>query len=298
MMNVLVTGSSGLIGSALVSFLLTNGHGVTHLVRVNPRPGRAEVYWDPAAGMLDTVGLEGMDAVVHLAGENIIGRWSAEKKARIRDSRVKGTRLLCEGLARLVQPPNVLVCASAIGYYGDRGEEVLREESAPGTSFLADVCRQWEAAAAPAAQKGIRVVHLRIGLVLSAAGGALAKMLPPFRMGVGGKLGNGRQYVSWITIDDLVGVISHALTTPTLRGPVNAVTPHPVTNLEFTQTLGRVLSRPTVLPMPAFAARLAFGEMADEVLLASARVEPARLLASGYSFRHPQLEASLRRLLG
>jgi uncharacterized protein (TIGR01777 family) len=236
---------------------------------------------------------------VHLAGENIAkGRWNARKKARIRDSRVNGTRLLSEALTRLSKPPAVMVCASAIGYYGDRGDEVLREESASGSGFLAEVCRQWEAAAEPARKRGIRVVHLRIGVVLSPEGGALAQMLFPFRMGLGGKLGSGRQYFSWIAIDDLVTVIAHALTNDTLQGPVNAVAPHPVTNLEFTRTLGRVLARPTLFPMPALAARLAFGEMADELLLSSARVEPTRLLATAYQFRHPQLEGALRHLLG
>ena len=296
-MNVLVSGSSGLVGSALLPALAREGHSAIRLVRVPPRPGQSEVHWDPASGALDAVGLEGMDAVVHLAGESLLGRWTAEKKARIRESRVGGTRILCEALARLVHPPRALVSASAIGYYGDRGEEILREESSPGTSFLASVCREWEAAAAPAAQRGIRVVQLRSGIVLSPAGGALAKMLTPFRMGLGGVVGSGRQYMSWIALDDLIGVILHTLTHETLRGPVNAVTPAPVTNREFTQTLGRVLSRPTIVPMPAFAARLAFGEMAEELLLASTRVEPTRLLASGYRFHYPEIEGALRHLL-
>ena len=298
-MKILVTGSSGLVGAALVPLLSGGGYGVTRLVRFRPRPGAAEVRWDPVAGTVDTAGLEGVGAVVHLAGESIAaGRWTADKKARIRDSRVNGTRRLCESLARLTQPPQAIVCASAIGYYGDRGEERLREESPAGSGFLAEVCQEWEAAAEPARQRGIRVVHLRIGVVLSPAGGALAQMLFPFRMGLGGKIGGGRQYLSWIAIDDLVSVILHVLTTNTLQGPVNAVAPNPVTNLEFTRTLGRVLARPTLFPMPAFAARLAFGEMADELLLASARVEPTRLLASDYRFRHPELEGALRHLLG
>ena len=298
-MNILVTGASGFIGSALMPVLVSGGHRVTRLVRAQPRPGQVEVHWDPAVGTVDMAGLEGMGAVVHLAGENLAaGRWTAERKVRIRESRVKGTQVLCEALARLAQPPNVLVCASAIGYYGERGEEVLREESPPGSGFLAEVCRAWEAAAAAAVHKGVRVVHLRTGVVLSPAGGALAKMLTPFKMGIGGKLGSGRQYMSWIALDDMLGVISHVLATTTLQGPVNAVAPHPVTNREFTTTLGRVLSRPTLFPMPAFAARLAFGEMADELLLASTRVEPARLLASGYQFRHPQLEGALRHMVG
>ena len=296
-LNVLISGSSGLVGSALLPVLTREGHAAIRLVRVPPRPGQSAVYWNPAAGELDSVGLEGTDAVIHLAGESLLGRWSAEKKTRIRESRVRGTRILCEALARLVHPPQVLLSASAIGYYGDRGEEILQEDSPPGTSFLASVCREWEAAAAPAVQQGIRVVQLRSGIVLSPAGGALAKMLTPFRMGLGGIVGSGRQYMSWIALDDLIEVILHALRRDTLRGPVNAVSPTPVTNQEFTRTLGRVLSRPTILPMPAFAARLAFGEMAEELLLASTRVEPARLQASGYRFHYPELEGALRHLL-
>jgi uncharacterized protein (TIGR01777 family) len=250
-------------------------------------------------GSIDQARLEGLDGVVHLAGESIAtGRWTAEKKARIRDSRVKGTRLLCESLARLDQPPRVLVSASAIGYYGDRGDEILHEDSASGSGFLAEVCHMWEAATEAASQRNIRVVNLRIGVVLSAMGGALATMLFPFRMGLGGIIGSGRQFMSWIALDDLLGSIAYALRTDTIRGPVNAVAPHPVTNREFTKTLGRVLARPTLLPMPAFAARLAFGEMADELLLSSARVEPARLSAAGYDFRYPTLEGGLRHLLG
>ncbi len=297
-MKILVSGSTGLIGSALVPFLTTGGHSVVRLIRSQPRPGQAAVHWDTAAGSIDSSALEGLDAVVHLAGENIaVRRWTPAQKARIRDSRVQGTRLLAQSLARLQQPPKVMVCASAIGFYGDRGEELLTEASAPGSGFLTDTCRAWEAAAQPASGKGIRVVNLRLGVVLSPKGGALAKMLLPFRLGVGGQIGSGRQYMSWIEIDDVVGVIHYALTTDELRGPVNAVAPNPVTNREFTKTLGRVLSRPTIFPMPAFAARLAFGEMADELLLASTRVKPARLQNSGYYFRHPQLEGALRHLL-
>ena len=295
-MKIGVSGSTGLVGSALVPFLTTSGHQVVRLVRSKPNPG--EVYWSPGEGRLDASDLEGLEAVVHLAGENITGRWTPAKKARIRESRVQGTQLLAGTLAELAQPPKVLVCASAIGYYGDRGEEVLREASPPGSNFLAEVCQAWEAASQPAAQKGIRVVSLRIGVVLSPRGGALGQMLLPFKLGVGGKIGSGRQYMSWIAIDDLVGVIHHALTTDSLQGPVNTVAPQAVTNLEFTKTLGRVLGRPTIFPLPAFAARLAFGQMADELLLASARVEPARLKASGYVFRTPDLEGALRRLLG
>ena len=298
-MKVLVSGSTGLIGSALVRDLACGGHGVTRLVRSSSEAGLDGVRWDPEAGSVDLGGMEGHDAVVHLAGENIAGaRWTPERKARIRDSRVGGTRQLSDALQHLDRPPAVMVCASATGYYGDRGREVLREESPPGKGFLADICREWEAATDEAARKGLRVVNLRIGMVLSAEDGALAKMLPAFRSGAGGRIGSGEQYMSWIALPDLVGVIRHALTSASLQGPVNAVAPHPVTNREFTKTLGVVLGRPTVALLPAFAARLFFGEMADELLLASARVTPAKLLASGYRFAFPELETALRPLLG
>jgi uncharacterized protein len=298
-MKILVSGSTGLVGKALVSSLAGAGHQVTRLVRSQPGPGEKDIYWDPAGGNLDSSRLEGLDGVVHLAGESIAeGRWTAEKKARIRNSRVKGTQLLAQALAQRVQRPRTLICSSAIGYYGDRGAEILREDSRPGSGFLPDVCREWEAATKPAADSGIRVVNLRTGLVLSSSGGALPKMLPPFKLGAGGKLGTGQQYMSWIAIDDLVGAIQHALEKNTLSGPVNAVSPHPVTNLEFTKTLGRVLSRPTIFAVPAFAVRLMFGQMGEDLLLASARVEPARLAGSGYVFRYPVLEGALRHVLG
>jgi len=255
--------------------------------------------WDPGKRQVDAAGLEGLDAVVHLAGENIAsGRWNAARKAAIRDSRVNGTRLLCDALAGLARPPKTLVCASAIGYYGDGGADVLTEESPPGAGFLPEVCREWEAAAESAMRKGIRVVALRIGMVLSPRGGALSRMLPPFRLGFGGVTGNGRQYVSWVALDDLAGIVLHALQSGELRGPVNAVAPVPVTNREFTEALGKALSRPTPLPVPAFALRLAVGgEMADALLLASARVVPRRLEETGYPFRFPELGAALRHLL-
>jgi len=297
-MNVLVTGSSGLVGSALGPLLSSNGHQVIRLLRSKPYAGEARRFWDPEAGTLDSGALEGLDAVVNLAGENIAGRWTDAKKAKILNSRVKSTRLLSVALSRLARPPKVLVSASASGFYGDRGDQLLTEESASGSMFLSEVCRQWEAATKPAAQAGIRVVVLRIGVVLSAGGGALARMLTPFKLGAGGRMGSGRQFWSWIALDDLLGATLHALNTPALHGPVNAVAPHPVTNLEFAKILGRVLKRPTLLPMPAFAARLAFGQMAKELLLASARMEPARLLATGYKFQYCGLEPALRHLLG
>ncbi|HEV2175715.1 MAG TPA: TIGR01777 family oxidoreductase [Terriglobia bacterium] len=297
-MKILVSGSSGLIGSALVPFLTTGGHAVVRLVRAGRSAAAEGIPWDPSTGAIDAAKLEGFDAVVHLAGESIAAaRWTPEQKVRIHESRVKGTRLLAETLARLARPPRALVCASAVGYYGNRGGELLNEASAPGSDFLAQVCRDWEAAAEPATRRGIRVVNLRFGMVLSSAGGGLAKMLTPFRLGVGGIIGSGRQYVSWIALDDVVGAIHHALSTDALRGPVNAVGPTPVTNREFTKALGRVLSRPTIFPVPAFAARATFGEMADALLLASQRVEPARLLAGGYQFQFPELEGALRHAL-
>jgi uncharacterized protein len=298
-MQILVTGSTGLVGSTLIPALTAEGHRVSCLVRLKSKLGIRDTYWDPTAGELYSSPLEGLDAVIHLAGENIAGgRWTAARKARIRDSRIQGTRLLSGSLAQLARPPKVFVSASAVGYYGDRADEVLTEQSSPGSNFLAGVCREWESATEPAAQHSIRVVILRLGVVLTPTGGALAKMLTPFRMGVGGIIGSGKQYMSWIAIDDLVRIIIHTLKTDSLNGPINAVAPNPVTNAAFTKTLGRVLRRPTVLPMPAFAARLALGEMADELLLASARVVPSKLLASGFVFRHPDLESALTDLLG
>ncbi|HEX8557594.1 MAG TPA: TIGR01777 family oxidoreductase [Pyrinomonadaceae bacterium] len=302
-MRVIVTGATGLVGSALVRSLLADGHEVTRLVRGGAQgfraPGTAAVHWDPARGEIDAAQLEGHDAAVHLAGDPIAeGRWDDEKKRRIRESRTKGTRLLAEALAGLSQRPGVLVSASATGFYGDRGDELLTEASASGSDFLSEVCREWEKATLAASEAGVRVVHLRIGVVLSAEGGALPKLLTPFKLGVGGRIGGGRQYMSWITLEDLVHVVRRALADETLRGPVNAVAPGAVTNEQFTKALGGVLGRPTVLPVPAFAARLAFGEMADALLLAGQRVEPARLKEAGHEFKHPDLQTALRAVLG
>ncbi len=296
-MHVAITGSSGLIGGELVPFLTTGGHRVTRLVRGEASHG--QVFWDPSAGSFDASPLDRVNAVVHLAGENVAAaRWTEARKLRIRESRVHSTRVLCEGLARLTSPPKVLVSASAIGFYGDRGDELLDEESPSGDGFLPDVAREWEAATEPAAVAGIRVVNMRIGVVFSPKGGALAKMLTPFKLGGGGIVGSGRQYWSWISLDDVAGAIYHALMTPSVQGPVNGVAPDCVTNRDFTKTLGRVLSRPTIVPIPAFAARLALGEMADELLLASTRVRPKILLKSGYEFRDGSLEDALRHMLG
>ena len=302
-MRVIVTGATGLVGRALIRSLLADGHEVTRLVRGGAQgfraPGTAAVHWDPERGEIDAKELEGHDAAVHLAGESIAeGRWDDEKKRRILESRVKGTRLVAEALAGLNEKPKVLVSASAVGFYGDRGDETVREESASGTDFLSEVCREWEKATLAASQAGLRVVHLRIGVVLSAEGGALPKMLTPFKLGVGGRVGSGRQYMSWITLDDLVAVIRRAIEDESLRGPVNAVAPRPVTNAEFTKALGHVLGRPTIFPVPAFAARLAFGEMADALLLSGVRVEPARLSEAGHQFKYTEIEGALRSVLG
>ena len=298
-LRVAITGATGLVGSALAPFLTTAGHEV---IAVSRRRGlRDAIHWDPAAGVIDHAGLEGLDAVVHLAGESVGTRWSDHRKRRIRDSRVEGTMLLAEALAGLKRPPRVLVSASAMGVYGNRGDEVLAEDAVPEgppTDFFVELGRDWESAADPALASGIRVVNPRFGLVLTPAGGALARMLPPFLLGAGGPLGSGHQWVSWISIDDAIGVLHHALFTDDLAGPVNAASPDPVTGRAFATTLGRVVKRPALLPAPAPALKLLFGEMADTALLASQRLSPARLLGSGYTFRHPTLEVALRHVLG
>jgi uncharacterized protein (TIGR01777 family) len=296
-MRVALTGSSGLVGTALRHLLTTGGHDVLRIVRRSPR-NEDEIEWDPQSGIERIDALEGVDAVVHLAGESIAERWNDEKRRRIRHSRVQGTRSLCNALAQLHSPPRVLVSASAIGYYGNRADEVLTEESAPGRMFLSDVCQQWEAACDGAREAGIRVVHPRFGMVLSPRGGALAKMLTPFRLGAGGAVGRGDQYWSWVSLDDAISAVHHALMSEQITGPVNFVAPTPATSRSFAHTLGRVLSRPAITPLPAAAARLALGSMADELLLASARVQPTVLLDNEYEFRDAQLEPALRRMLG
>ena len=297
-MIIAVTGSTGLVGSPLVEALEAEGQVVRRMVRRPVREEAQEIRWDPAAGTIDAAALSGVDAVVHLAGENIAAhRWTESFKAKIRDSRVRGTRLLCDTIASLTSKPAVLVSASAVGYYGNRGDEPVDESSPPGRGFLADVCHKWEVATHPARDADVRVVNLRIGVVLAPRGGALGKMLPPFKLGLGGVVGSGGQYLSWIAIDDLVRVIQFTLHAAALAGPVNAVAPEPVTNREFTKALGRVLSRPTVLSMPAPAARLLFGEMADATLLSSARIMPQVLADAGFRFRYAELEPALRHLL-
>lgn len=297
-MDIAVTGASGLIGSKLVTALAADGHRPVRLVRRDPAPGEDAVRWDPAAGTIDAASLEGIGAVVHLAGEGIAEkRWSAEQKKRILDSRVQGTSLLATTLANLTTPPAVLLSGSAIGFYGDRGDEALTETSGPGDIFLADVCRAWEAATAPAEAAGIRVAHLRTGIVLDRNGGALAKTLPLFRLGIGGRLGSGRQWWSWIGIDDEVGAIRFLLDAD-VAGPVNLTAPNPVTNAEFTKVLGQVLGRPTLLPVPAFGPKLLLGsELAEQLLFTSARVLPDVLTAAGYAFQAPDLEGALRQEL-
>jgi uncharacterized protein (TIGR01777 family) len=297
--RILVSGVSGPIGTALLPSLRASGWSVVRLVRGVAAAGpsdNAEIVWDPAAPIAPDA-VSGFDAVIHLAGESIFGRWTAAKKRKIRDSRVAGTLHLASALAQAEQKPGVFVCGSAIGYYGNRSDEPLREESSAGAGFLAEVCREWEEAAAPAVQAGIRTAHLRTGIVLSSKGGALGAMLVPFKLGLGGRTGDGRQWMSWIDVGDMVGGILHILKNGGMRGPVNMVAPAPVTNAEFAKTLASVLRRPAIFPMPAFLAKLAFGEMGEELLLGSQRVEPAKLLANGYLFRYRELRASLEGLL-
>ena len=297
-MKVLISGSHGLVGGALVKSLTTNGHECIRLVRHGRTVGAPEVEWHPEKGLIDKEQLEGIEAVVHLAGENIAeGRWTSEKKRAILESRVNGTVLLSETLATLKRPPAVFLSASAIGYYGNRGDELLTETSAPGSDFLAHVCQEWEKATTPAAEQGIRTVLARFGIILAEKGGALAKMLTPFQMGIGGRIGDGKQWMSWIALDDVVSAIQFMLHDRFVNGPVNFVAPNPVRNAEFTKALGSVLARPTFLPVPAFGVRLAFGEMADALLLASQKVEPAVLKARGFAFSWPRLELTLKHLL-
>ncbi len=294
--KVLVSGSSGLLGSALTRSLAADGHEITRLTRA-AASSAGEIAWD-FSKPLAPQSVSGFDAVIHLAGESIASRWTDSKKKAIRDSRVLGTHHLAEALARASAPPHVLISASAIGFYGDRHDEILREDSASGSSgFLPEVCREWEAAAAPAVKAGIRTAFLRTGIVLSAQGGALKQMLPPFRMGLGGRIGSGRQWMSWIDLPDQIGAIRHILTNESVRGPVNSVSPNPVRNAEFIATLASVLSRPAIFPMPAFSARLVFGQMGEELLLGSQRVEPAKLTATGYVFQKPDLRLALEQIL-
>ncbi|MBL8997176.1 MAG: TIGR01777 family oxidoreductase [Gemmatimonadales bacterium] len=290
MKRVAITGASGFIGRALAANLIADGVKVVSI----GRGAGSDVQWDPAAGRLDASALEGVEAVVHLAGASVAERWTAERKRVIRESRVQGTRLIAERCAGLATKPAVLVCASGIGYHGSRGDEWLDETSSPGDDFLAGVVRDWEAAADPARAAGIRVVHLRTGIALNPRGGALGKMLLPFQLGVGGRLGSGHQWMSWISLHDLVRAFRFVMETPSISGPVNATAPEPVTNRTFTATLARVLKRPALVPVPAFALRALLGEMADGTVLASQRVRATVLAGAGFRFEHPTLSTALR----
>lgn len=293
--RILISGATGPIGAALLPSLKANGATVTQLVR-KAAAGKDQIVWDTSRPLSPDV-VSGFDAVIHLAGETIVGRWTEAKKRRILESRSQGTGHLAEAAAKASPPPPVFISASAVGYYGDRGDEILREDSSSGPGFAAEVCRQWEGAARPAARAGIRTVQMRIGVVMSADGGALPKMLPPFRLGLGGRLGDGKQWWTWVSARDVAGAIQHVLSHEGLTGPVNTVAPNPVTNAEFTRILASVLNRPAIFPMPAFAVRLIFGEMGEELFLGSQRVEPAKLLASGYQFQHPELKQALKEIL-
>jgi uncharacterized protein (TIGR01777 family) len=296
-MKIAIAGASGLVGSALIPILQSDGNEITRLVRSAAKVG--DIEWHPNQDALDAKTLQGFDVIINLAGENIAaGRWTDEQKRKIRDSRVNGTHLLSEAIAKMLQKPRVFVCASATGVYGDRGDEILNEQSDSGGGFLAGVCREWEKATEPAGKAGVRVVNLRFGPILAREGGMLTKLLTPFKMGMGGKVGSGKQYISWIALDDAVSAIKLALNDESIRGPLNVVSPNPVTNEEFTKTLGHVLNRPTALAMPAFAARLAFGEMADEMLLVSQKVLPKRLKDAGFEFQYPELERAFRKYVG
>jgi uncharacterized protein len=295
--RILITGASGPIGAALLSLFESQHMQVVRMVRGRAR-NDAEISWDPLAPLRPAT-VAGFDAVIHLAGESIVGRWTAQKQKAIRESRVEGTRHLAAALAECQNKPRVFVCASAIGFYGNRGDEVLLEGSTGGQGFLADVCREWEDATRAASDAGIRTVNIRTGLVLSPKGGALGKMLTPFKLGLGGRIGSGRQWSSWIHVDDMAGGIQHVMRTETLAGPVNFVAPNPVRNAEFTKVLASVLKRPAFFPVPALALQLAFGKMAaEELLLSSQRVEPGKLGATRYPFRFPELRAALENLVG
>lgn len=298
-LRIAITGASGMVGSSLKHFLSTGGHDVISLVRDSRRMDGRSIFWNPAAGVLDPANLEGVDAVVHLAGTSIAsGRWTESRKRSIKQSRVRGTELLSRTLATMKNGPRVLVSASAVGFYGDQGKKVITEAAPAGKGFLAEVCRGWEGATNPAERAGLRVVTLRTGVALSPKGGALGQMLLPFKMGAGGRLGSGKQYVSWIDLDDLLGVILHAIQDDSLSGPVNATSPNPVPNSTFTSALGRALGRPTIVPVPALAVKALFGELGKEALLWGQRVQPEKLIESGFDFFYEGVEDSLRFQLG
>lgn len=297
-MKIAITGSSGFAGSSLIPFLESNGHEVTKIVRSKSDDGDTGINWVPENKDWHTAFAGGLDVVIHLAGENIASdKWTREKKMEILNSRVFGTRSLCESILKLDKPPGIVICASAVGFYGDRGDEVLTESSVKGELFFSKVCEKWEAETASVSEAGIRVVNLRFGMILSSKGGALPEMLTAFKKGMAGKLGSGKQYVSWIVLEDALMAIQHVLTNDSMHGPVNVTSPQSVTNKVFTKTLGKIIKRPTFMPVPAFSVRLAFGEIADEVLLASVRVKPEKLLDSGFQFKYPELDEALRSVL-
>ncbi len=296
-MKILISGASGLVGKVLVERLKKDGHEVLRLVR-QPSQEKDTVSWSPKKGVVDRSNVDGIEAVVHLAGESIANkRWSEDQKQEMQDSRLRGTLNLSQILESFQPRPHTLISASAVGFYGNRGDELLEENSGNGTGFLAGLCKQWEESTLTAEEAGIRVAHLRIGIILSQEGGALKKMLPPFKLGLGGRIGNGRQYMSWIHLDDVVEAILHILHHKEIKGPVNVVGPSPETNRDFTRALGAALGRPSLFPFPAFAAKLVLGELADELLLASTRVQPKVLLDSGFKFRHPTLAGALSDVL-
>ena len=298
-LHILMSGASGVVGSALIPFFTTGGHRVTRLVRRSELEDENNRFWDPQKGIIDLQDSDEFNVVIHLSGEHIgQGRWTLEKKKKIIESRHVTTALIARSITKLKKPPRAFLCASAIGYYGHRGNAVMTEENECGADFISNVCDEWEQAALPALDKGIRTVFLRIGVVLSPVGGALQRLLPSFKIGLGGKVGSGEQYMSWISMDDLIGTVYHAMNDDQLSGPVNLVAPNPVTNLELTRTLAKVISRPALFTIPAWFIKLVFGEMGKEVLLASTRVKPEKIMASGYRFRHPDLEGALQHLLG
>ena len=294
-MKILISGASGLVGKALVRSLEADGHSVARLVRPGGARAAGDIAWDPGSALVDVEALEGFDAAVHLSGANIAqGRWTEARKAELRSSRVDTTRVLVDALAKLKRKPRALVCASAVGYYGDRGDEILTETSSYGTDFVGLLVRDWEAEAVRAETSGIRVVRLRFGVVLSSQGGALPLMLLPFKFGVGGRLGSGRQWQSWVAFEDAIGITRRAIADESLSGAINVTAPNPLRNVDFTRIVARVLHRPAVFPVPEFAMRIVLGEMADALVLASERVVPERLLQAGYRFQYPEFEAALR----
>jgi hypothetical protein len=298
MTKVLISGGSGLIGSALTNTLRADGHVVSHFIRPGGKAAPSDVLWNPSRATVDVPALEGHDAIVHLSGASIAdGRWTDKRKAILRSSRVDSTRVLVDSLTHLKQPPRVFVCASAIGYYGDRGDELLTESSGYGNDFLAILCRAWEAEATRASANGIRTVTTRFGVILATQGGALPQMLTPFKLGVGGRLGSGKQWISWVALEDVVKVLRTAIDNENVNGAVNVVAPQPVQNSEFTRVLAGVLHRPAVFPAPAFALRLALGQMADALLLSSQRVQPEKLAKINYKFRHETLQSALQAIL-